>query len=188
MSDGKFTDLQFESAGGPPSFQEWTAKALNSVPTKLSPLDEYERGLADGQQLACVAFEEERTRLTALIASSKALEPVEPHAIRCLILETVERLVSDIVGNCPVDKSRLLEQIDSVVAISREVEDHKVLWLNPDDIALLKEDAIAVEIRSDAQLVRGSIRLETESGWLEHGRLMMLDALRAELATHGGHL
>lgn len=185
MSDCKFMPLSFGIESGEAGFREWSAQASNASLQNPTSTDEYSRGLADGQQLAQVAFTEERKQLLALAASAQALEPVEPHAIRCLILETVERLVSDIIGNAPVDRSLLLNQIDHVISIAGDIEDRKILWLNPDDIKLIEHEPIAAELRPDAQLVRGSIRLETDSGWLEHGRLMMLEALRTSFAVHG---
>ena len=42
-------------------------------------------------------------------------------------------------------------------------------------------DRLAVE--SDKAMMRGTIRLETSSGWIDHGRAVYLEELRAAVGT-----
>lgn len=185
MSDAGFVPFAGVGEVRNAGFREWSGGPGAERDT-AAPVDEFARGFNEGQQVAQAAFAEERSAMQALLAAAQALQPVEPDAIRRLILETVERLVGEIVGRTPVDRAWLIEQVDRVVRVAGEVEDRKILWLNPDDIGLLAGENIAAELRPDPALVRGSLRLELESGWIEHGRMTMLDALRDNLGEGSG--
>jgi flagellar biosynthesis/type III secretory pathway protein FliH len=183
MSDPQFTPFDANVAEAP-TFRAWPASDRSDL--SVESIDEFARGFAEGQSLAETAFAQERQALHALAASLQALQPVEPHAIRQLILESVERLVGEIVGKTPVEREWLVEQVDRVVQVAGRVEDKKILWLLPDDLPLLQGTEIGIELRADSSIVPGSLRLELESGWIEHGRMVMLDALRASVGTETG--
>jgi flagellar assembly protein FliH len=182
MSEPGFTPF---AAADPeqPAFRAWPERG--TFGTCADTVDEFARGFAEGQQLAETAIAQERSALHALLASAQALQPAEPQAVRSLILETVERLVSEIVGRTPVDRDWLVEQVERAAQVAGRIEDRKILWLHPDDIAMLQGAGVEAELRADESLVRGSLRLELESGWIEHGRMVMLDAMRASLAVGG---
>jgi flagellar assembly protein FliH len=162
-----------------PAFRAWLEQGTAGI--CADAVDEFARGFAEGQQLAETAIAQERSALHALLASAQALQPVEPQAIRQLILESVERLVGEIVGKAPVERDWLIEQVERVVQIAGRIEDKKTLWLHPDDFPHLEGCKIGAELRADPSIVPGSLRLELESGWIEHGRMVMLDALRASI-------
>jgi flagellar assembly protein FliH len=183
MSETLFTP--FDASGTEtPAFRAWPAADGIGLPSET--IDEFARGFAEGQSLAEAAFAQERAALHALATSAQALQPIEPQAIRQLILESVERLVGEIVGKTPVEREWMIEQVDRVVQVAGQIEDKKILWLHPDDLPLLRESGIDVEFRADPSIVPGSLRLELESGWIEHGRMVMLDALRAYIGTEPG--
>jgi flagellar assembly protein FliH len=178
MSDPLFTPFNTGNDDAP-TFRAWPA--VSGTETATENVDEFARGFAEGQLLAETAFAQERATLHALAASAQALQPIEPQAIRQLILESVERLVGEIVGKAPVERDWLIEQVERVVQIAGQVEDKKILWLHPEDFPFLQECKISAELRADPSIVPGSLRLELENGWIEHGRMVMLDALRASI-------
>jgi flagellar assembly protein FliH len=50
---------------------------------------------------------------------------------------------------------------------------------------LLIDAPIALPIESDPSMARGTVRVETSAGWIEHGRAVYLDELRAALGSQG---
>ncbi len=180
MSDALFTPFDGK-ASGMAAFRAWPG--AEGIGLASQPVDEFARGFAEGQSLAEAAFAQERAALQALVASAQALQPVEPQAVRQLILESVERLVSEIVGKAPVEREWLIQQVEGVVQLAGQVEGRKLLWLNPADMALLEGAELGLELRADAEIMPGSLRLELESGWIEHGRMVMLEALRSGIGT-----
>ncbi len=183
MSDPCFTPFTPVATVPGSDFQPWAAAPFlqNTQGTTRQNDDEFARGLAEGQLLAEAGFAEERRAWAALIASAQALQPESRTAIGQLMLEQVERLVCEVTGQMPVDRDWLIEQIDFVIIMAEKIEGARTLWLHPNDIELLSRQAIAVDMRADASLMRGSLRLELDEGSIEHGRMVMLDHLRSEL-------
>lgn len=178
MSEGDFIPLVDAPSGAADEFRLWHTPSARAAAT---PADEFERGLAEGQALAAAAFAGERRRMQALIAAAEALQPVEPESLRTLICTTVERLVDEIVGATPVNAERLRQQIEEAMDLSGSLADDAVLTLSPGDIALLDGAALPLRIAEDPLLEPGTLRLETGSGTIEHGRAVQLEALRMQL-------
>lgn len=182
MSEAGFVPLVDAATETPDAFQPWTESLAGA---KAAPVDEFERGLAEGQALAEAAFAEERKRLQALIAAADALQPLEPEVLRNLISITVERLVREIVGGAPVDPELLREQVDEAIQFAGTVGSDAVLRLAPDDVALFDGVELGFPIVADTQLTPGTLRLETHAGTAEHGRAVQLEALRMQLGVSG---
>ena len=66
-----------------------------------------------------------------------------------------------------------------------EADKARTLWVNPADAVLLVDAPIALPIESDPSMARGTVRVETSAGWIEHGRAVYLDELRAALGSQG---
>lgn len=182
MSEAGFVPLVDAATETPDAFQPW-AEPVPS--TKAAPVDEFERGLAEGQALTEAGFVQERRRLQALIAAADALQPVEPETLRNLIGSTVERLVREIVGATPIDPQLLGRQIDEAIQFAGSAGSDAVLRLAPDDVALLDGTDCPLPIVADTQLTPGTLRLETQAGTVEHGRKVQLEALRRQLGVTG---
>ena len=147
--------------------------------------DPFAQGLAEGQRLAEAAFAVEREHLLALTASAEALQDAPSEELAQLIAETVERLVRQIVGQAPFDAEWLQAQADIAAAMVAEADKARTLWVNPADAALLVDAAIALPIEADPSMTRGTVRIETSAGWIEHGRAVYLNELRAALGGEG---
>lgn len=178
MSDAGFVPLLDVKVGQSDSFQPWAEPVLCE---KAPPVDEFERGLAEGQAIAAVAFADERRRLQALIAAANALQPVEPESLRTLIYTTVVRLVHEVVGATPVDVEMLQRQVGEAMDFAGAEGNDAVLKLSPDDAALLADAALPLPMVADAHLTHGTLRLETHAGAVQHGRAVQLEALRMQL-------
>ena len=57
-------------------------------------------------------------------------------------------------------------------------------WVSrPADAALLMDAPIALPVEADPAMMRGTVRIETSAGWIEHGRAVYLNELRAALGS-----
>lgn len=173
---GAFRPMSFGSA-------PFTVPAEDDVADELDLDDPFALGLAEGQRLAEAAFVAERHQLLALLAGAEALQDEPSEELAQLIAETVERLVRQIVANAPIDAAWLQEQAETAAAMVADADKARTLWVHPDDAALLAECPLSLALESDPAMMRGTVRLETSSGWIEHGRAVYLDELRAALGT-----
>lgn len=169
-----FRPLSLVPAGeAPPPVQEPLAE--------VSEDDPFARGLAEGQRLAEAAFTAERHQLLALLAGAEALQDEPSEELAQLIATTVERLVRQIVEAAPIDADWLRAQAETAAAMVADADKARTLWVHPEDAVLLADCPLALAIESDPAMVRGTVRLETSTGWIEHGRAVYLDELRAAL-------
>ena len=143
--------------------------------------DPFALGLAEGQRLAEAAFVAERHQLLALLAGAEALQDEPSEELAQLIATTVERLVRQIVATAPIDAEWLRAQVETAAAMIADADKARTLWVHPDDAALLAECPLTLAIESDPAMIRGTVRLETSTGWIEHGRAVYLEELRAAL-------
>lgn len=164
-------------------FSAFAAPAEVEIDDELDLDDPFARGLAEGQRVAEAAFVAERHQLLALLASAEALQDEPSEELAQLIAETVERLVRQIVVTAPIDADWLQAQAETAAAMVADADKARTLWVHPDDAALLADCPLMLAVESDKAMMRGTIRLETSSGWIEHGRAVYLEELRAALGT-----
>lgn len=169
-----FRPLAF--AGGPRPQQ-----AAASGPTELDLDDPFARGLAEGQRVAEAAYVAERHQLLALLAGAEALQDEPSEELAQLIAHTVERLVHQIVADAPIDAAWLQAQAETAAAMVADADKARTLCVHPDDAALLADCALPLALASDPGMMRGTVRIETSTGWIEHGRAVYLDELRVAL-------
>ena len=143
--------------------------------------DPFARGLAEGQRVAEAAYVAERHQLLALLANAEALQDEPSEELAQLIARTVERLVHQIVADAPIDAAWLQAQAETAAALVADADKARTLWVHPEDAALLIDCALPLAIASDAAMMRGTVRIETSTGWIEHGRAVYLDELRVAL-------
>jgi flagellar assembly protein FliH len=143
--------------------------------------DPFALGLAEGQRLAEAGFVAERHQLLALLANAEALQDEPSEELAQLIAETVERLVRQIVATAPIDAEWLQAQAQTAADMVADADKARTLWVHPEDAALLADCPLTLGLESDAAMMRGTVRLETSTGWIEHGRAVYLDELRAAL-------
>lgn len=180
MSD--FVPLVTPASDAQDGFHIW-ADPLPPGPGMPSAVDEYARGLADGQQLAEAAFAQEREQWQQLVAAAQALKPVEPEAVRNLICTTVDRLVREIVAASPVDTDLLRKQVDEAIRHAANPGADMILRLAPADLDLLDGATLPIRASVDPRLSPGTLRIDIETGAIEHGRQPQLDALKMALGV-----
>ncbi|HET6522956.1 FliH/SctL family protein [Sphingopyxis sp.] len=163
------------------------ASAQQAAPEEPEGLDEidlddpFALGLAEGQRLAEAAFVAERHQLLALLAGAEALQDEPSEELAQLIATTVERLVRQIVATAPIDAEWLQAQVETAAAMIADADKARTLWVHPDDAALLADCPLSMAVESDTAMMRGTVRIETSTGWIEHGRAVYLEELRAAL-------
>ncbi|SBV34651.1 Flagellar biosynthetic protein [uncultured Sphingopyxis sp.] len=157
------------------------APAEPESPGEIDLEDPFALGLAEGQRLAEAAFVAERHQLLALLAGAEALQDEPSEELAQLIAATVERLVRQIVATAPIDAEWLQAQVETAAAMIADADKARTLWVHPDDAALLADAPLAMAIESDPAMMRGTVRIETSTGWIEHGRAVYLEELRAAL-------
>ena len=143
--------------------------------------DPFARGLAEGQRVAEAAFVAERHQLLALLANAEALQDEPSEELAQLIARTVERLVHQIVADAPIDAAWLQMQAETAAALVADADKARTLCVHPDDAALLTDCPLPLALESDPAMMRGTVRIETSTGWIEHGRAVYLDELSAAL-------
>ncbi len=168
-------------------FRPMLAKVVPSVEHEDAPIaDTYALGFEEGQQAATQAFEIERAALMKLIASADALQNEPSEELAVLISETVKRLVSEIIGNAPIDADWLNTHARRAADMVAECDSARTMWVHPDDLPLIDSNLISLTLMPDPEAERGSIRIDCSTGWIEHGSALYLDELRTELGL-GGH-
>ncbi len=162
------------------------AQVSHANPADLDLDDPFARGLAEGQRVAEAAFVAERHQLLALLANSEALQDEPSEELAQLIARTVERLVHQIVADAPIDAAWLQAQAATAAALVADADKARTLWVHPDDAALLADCPLTLALESDPAMMRGTVRIETSTGWIEHGRAVYLDELCVALGE-GSH-
>lgn len=147
--------------------------------------DVFALGYAEGERAARATFDVERDAMAALLATAQALQPEPSEELAAMIATTVERLVSEIVGQVEIDRTWMLARIERAVGHIGEADAARTLWLHPTDLALLDGLDFPIELRADPTIERGALRVDCSSGWIEDSRSLYLEALRATLGTGG---
>jgi len=168
------------SSGFRPLSFTGNARAPQTVDGDAAELDlddPFARGLAEGQRIAEAAYVAERHQLLALLAGAEALQDEPSEELAQLIARTVERLVHQIVADAPIDAAWLQAQAETAAALVADADKARTLCVHPDDAALLSDCALPLTLASDPGMMRGTVRIETSTGWIEHGRAVYLDEL-----------
>ncbi|HEY9552515.1 FliH/SctL family protein [Allosphingosinicella sp.] len=147
--------------------------------------DSFAQGFDAGRRTAELEFAGERQVIARLAEQLEELRPEPSSALAALIAETVERLVTQIVGSVDIDKTLLQQRAEIAAKLIGEDTEPAKLRVHPDDIALLEPARIPVSLVGDASLRRGSIMLDTGDGWIEDGPAVRLERLRAALDSFG---
>ncbi len=181
----RIVDARLHNSG----FQPMLAKgaSIDDDDNEDAPVaDQYALGFEAGQQMAAATFEIERAALMKLIASANALQSEPSEELAVLIGEAVDGLVSEIIGNAPIDRDWLNIHARRAADMVAECDSARTMWVHPGDLPLIDSNLISLTLMADPEAERGSIRIDCSTGWIEHGTALYLDELRTELGL-GGH-
>jgi flagellar assembly protein FliH len=161
------------------------------VEAKLDPAashaDSFAQGFDAGRRTAELEFAGERQAIARLAESLEMLRPEPTSALAALIAQTVERLVTQIIGSVEIDGTLLQQRAEIAATLIGEDTEPAKLRVHPDDMPLLEPARIPVAIVADESLRRGSIVLDTGTGWIEDGPAVRLERLRAALDSFGSN-
>lgn len=145
----------------------------------------FAQGMAQGRAIAEAELAAEQTALAELAASLAVLQPETPAALGMLLSETVERLVRQVIGEVAIDRDALLARAQAAAALIAEETAPSKMRVHPEDQALLAGAALPLPLVGDPHLARGTILIETGSGWIEDGPAVRLEKLRSLLDRLG---
>lgn len=177
----------------PAAFTPWSRRldgeAEESLPVPRHDdairADGFAQGFEEGRRTVELELAEERAALAKLAESIALLRPQPPELLAGLLAETVDRLVTDIVGEAGVDADLLVQRAEAAAALVADEAQASRLLVHPDDLLSLVAARIPVEIATDPMLGRGTVLVETGKGWIEDGPAVRLDRLRTQLARLG---
>lgn len=166
-----------------PTFVAWTAEPVAPQPDPPPPLDKaaFQAGFAAGAASVTEDLAVERAALARLAESLAALKPEPAGPLALLLVETVDRLVRQLVGEVAIDPTVLLSRAHAAAALVAEEARPSAVRLNPGDLARLDAAALPVAMVGDAGVAPGAVLLETGEGWIEDSLAQRLDAFRASL-------
>lgn len=144
-------------------------------------IEAFTMGFDEGCRITAQAQAEEGEAQARLAEALELLAPAPSGMLSTMLSATVVRLVEQIVGEVEIDIERLVQRCDTVAAFIESNQDRSALHLHPDDVELLKNEAIGVPMVADKAMQRGCVRLETADGWVEDGPDVRLSRLRALL-------
>lgn len=145
----------------------------------------FAEGFEQGRRATEELYADERMAMGDLIRSLESLRPAPSQGLAMLLAETVERLVHQIMGEVAVNRETLHARTVAAAELISEDAGRMRLRLHPDDLALLDGLELPAPVVGDAHLMRGTVMLETDEGWIEDGPEARLERLRAALDNMG---
>jgi flagellar assembly protein FliH len=176
----------------------WTA-TRSAVADRLEPepqVDPLEQasqegfvaGFHEGERLTREAFEADDAVRRDLTAAIGQLAGVGEGALSAMLSQAVLRLVTQIVGEVPIDEAMLAERCAAVAACIDPDDGKAVLEVHPLDLPLIDAGSIGVALSPNGAMARGSVRLATSEGWIEDGPDVRLSRLKAMMDDMEGKL
>lgn len=154
-------------------------------PIEQASQEGFVAGFQEGDRMAREAMEADDAARMALTAAIEQIASAGEGTLASLLSQTVLRLVTQIVGEVPVDEARLAERCAAVAACIDSDDTKSVLEVNPLDLPLIDAGTIGgIALSPNPALSRGSVRLATAEGWVEDGpdvRLSRLTALMDDM-------
>lgn len=145
----------------------------------------YAQGLAEGRRTVEREVAAERAAVARLAEAIEKLQPEPPTAFAAMLVETVKRLVGQIVGEVAIDEAALAERIAAVAALVADDDGVGRIRVHPADKERLAGARIDYELVADPTLAPGTIVAETGAGWIEDGPAVRLEKLRTLLDRLG---
>ncbi|HEX7857515.1 MAG TPA: flagellar biosynthesis protein [Sphingobium sp.] len=176
----------------------WSAAQIG-MPDHLPPEPEHDpieqasqegfvMGFQEGERITREAMEADDTARLQLAQAISQLGGMDEGSLASLLSTAVLRLVTQIVGEVPVDEARLAERCAAVAAHIDPDDGKAVLEVNPEDVSLIDGSGLAVALKPNREVLRGCVRLATSDGWIEDGPDVRLSRLKAMMDDMEGRL
>lgn len=157
-------------------------------PIEQASQEGFVMGFQEGERITREAAEADDAARLQLAHAINQLGGMDEGTLSSLLSAAVLRLVTQIVGEVPVDEARLAERCAAVAAHIDPDDGKAVLEVNPEDLSLIDASALTVELKPNRELGRGSVRLATSEGWIEDGPDVRLARLQAMMNDMEGRL
>jgi flagellar assembly protein FliH len=143
----------------------------------------YQKGFADGQAAMSEANADLLAASEKLENAATSLKAQPGDAVAETLLLTVRRLIEETAGFSAPDAQMLEDNCRALAAIAAKECANAALHIHPEDRAMLGDAQIGVALHADASLMRGTLSLAHDDGWIEQGTKSMLDELDAMIET-----
>ncbi|CAN5249635.1 hypothetical protein BH10PSE13_BH10PSE13_08760 [soil metagenome] len=169
-----------------------TADRLDPEP-ELDPVEQasqegFVAGFQEGERVIREAYEADDAARRALTDAIAQLSGMGEGTLAALLSQSVLRLVTQIVGEVPIDEERLAWRCAAVAACIDPDEGKATLEVNPADLPLIDAATLTVALAPNPEIARGCVRLATSEGWIEDGPDVRLARLKAMMDDMEGRL
>jgi len=172
--------------GAPTHVEPETVEVID--PIEAAAQEAFVQGFQEGERITRAALERDNAARAELAAAMTLLAEAGEGTLAALLSEAVIRLVTQIIGDVPIDAATLTARCEAVAACIDSDESRAVIEVNPEDLPLLEMERIGVALAPNADLPRGSVRLATSDGWVEDGPDVRLARLKALMDDMEGRL
>lgn len=171
--------IAYSALGKPGGFTP-SARYARAVIENASPVpvdtvaDAYRSGFEDGQISARADAEaqlaRERAERAAIELAFARFDMESALALRETLRATVHALCDDAVLPLALDTQALASRIELAAAMLQRKHDQRIIHIHPEDLALVRDSVPPeLELRPDATIERGGLRVETDDGGVEDG-------------------
>jgi len=157
-------------------------------PIEAAAREAFVQGFQEGERLTREAADRDNAARLALAEAIGLVAQAGEGTLAALLSEAVIRLVTQIIGEAPIDAATLQARCAAVAACIDSDEARAVIEVNPEDLPLLEMEHVGVALAPNADLPRGSVRLATSDGWVEDGPDVRLSRLKAMMDDMEGRL
>jgi flagellar assembly protein FliH len=151
-----------------------------------APDDRYAQGFSDGYAAGLTRRAEDDRAVEQLEKALRAIRPEPADDLGILIAETVQRLVRQVVADCPISPDEVLQRAQRAAALIAKEDAATVLHLHPEDAKLLPAEIAGLTIVPQFDLARGDIVIPCAAGTIEDRISQKLAALEAALGLGEG--
>ena len=157
-------------------------------PIEQAAQDAFVQGFQEGERVTREALEQDNQVRAELTQAIALLAQQGEGTLAAMLSQAVIRLVTQIIGEVPIDAQVLKERCEAVAACIEGDAAGAVLEVNPEDLPLLAMEQMGVTLAASPDLPRGCVRLATAEGWIEDGPDVRLDRLKALMDDMEGRL
>jgi flagellar assembly protein FliH len=157
-------------------------------PVEQAAQEAFLQGFQEGERLTRETMERDNQIRAELAAAIALVAQAGEGTLATMLSQSVIRLVTQIIGEVPIDEDVLKARCEAVAACIDQDESRAVLEVNPQDLPLLEMEQMGVALAASGDLPRGSVRLATSDGWVEDGPDIRLARLKALMDDMEGKL
>lgn len=157
-------------------------------PIEEAAQEAFLQGFQEGERLTRETMEQDNAARLELADAIALIAQVGEGTLATMLSQSVIRLVTQIIGDVPIDEDVLKARCEAVAACIDGDDARTVLEVNPQDLPLLEMEQMGVALAASPDLPRGSVRLATSDGWVEDGPDVRLARLKALMDDMEGKL